>query len=55
MTVVCPTYNEEPGELRLCLQSLVDQDYQGRIDVHVVDDLSANREAVLQRGRAQVR
>jgi hyaluronan synthase len=46
VTVVCPTYNEEPGELRLCLQSLVDQDYQGRIDVHVVDDLSANREAV---------
>ena len=46
VTVVCPTYNEEPDELRLCLQSLVDQDYQGRIDVHVVDDLSANREAV---------
>jgi len=47
VTVVCPTYNEDPSELRRCLQSLVDQDYEGRLDVHVVDDLSANRDAVM--------
>jgi cellulose synthase/poly-beta-1,6-N-acetylglucosamine synthase-like glycosyltransferase len=27
VTVICPTYNEGPDELRLCLQSLVAQDY----------------------------
>jgi chitooligosaccharide synthase NodC len=47
VTVICPTYNEGPDELRLCLQSLVAQDYEGRIDVHVVDDLSANRDEVM--------
>lgn len=47
VTVVCPSYNEDPADLRLCLQSLVDQDYPGRIDVHVVDDLSSNRAEVM--------
>lgn len=47
VTVICPSYNEDPTDLRLCLQSLVDQDYEGRIDVHVVDDLSSNRDDVM--------
>ena len=47
VTVVCPSYNEAPEDLRRCLQSLVDQDYEGRLDVHVVDDLSANRAEVM--------
>jgi N-acetylglucosaminyltransferase len=45
--VIIPCYNEEPALLAACLGSLRGQDYEGRINVWVVDDGSRNREAVL--------
>jgi N-acetylglucosaminyltransferase len=45
--VIVPCYNEEPAVLTDCLRSLRDQDYEGRVRVWVVDDGSANREALL--------
>ena len=47
VTIVVPSYNEDPSELRLCFESLAAQDYPGRMDVHVVDDHSPNREDAL--------
>jgi N-acetylglucosaminyltransferase len=45
--VIIPCYNEEPALLAACLRSLRGQDYEGCINVWVVDDGSRNREAVL--------
>ncbi len=36
--VVVPIYNEHPDDLALCCESLVAQDYPGRLRVHLVDD-----------------
>ncbi len=47
VTVVIPSYNEGADELRLCFDAVIAQDYPGRIDVHVVDDFSPNRDEVL--------
>jgi N-acetylglucosaminyltransferase len=45
--VIVPCYNEEPALLEDCLQSLCRQDYEGRMQVWVVDDGSDNRDALL--------
>jgi hyaluronan synthase/N-acetylglucosaminyltransferase len=42
--VVIASYNEEARSLEACLQSLIDQDYPGPLNVHVVDDASPNRD-----------
>jgi hyaluronan synthase/N-acetylglucosaminyltransferase len=47
ITIIVPSFNEDPDELRLCFESLAAQDYPGRMDVHVVDDHSPNREDAL--------
>ncbi len=41
--VIVPCYNERPETLASCLAALAAQDYQGEINVHVVDDGSSNR------------
>jgi hyaluronan synthase len=45
--VIVTSYNEEPERLEACLQSVVEQDYRGRIRVCVVDDHSHNRPELL--------
>jgi hyaluronan synthase len=45
--VVVPIYNEHPDDLALCCESLVAQDYPGRLRVHLVDDGSPNRAEVM--------
>ncbi len=44
--VIVPCYNENPDVLRACLASIATQDYAGALNVHVVDDGSANRDAL---------
>ncbi|WP_316397003.1 chitooligosaccharide synthase NodC [Bradyrhizobium sp. 33ap4] len=44
--VVVPCFNEDPDTLSECLASLASQDYAGMLQVHVVDDGSANRDLV---------
>ena len=41
--VIVTSYNEEPERLEACLQSVVDQEYPGKVRVFVIDDDSANR------------
>lgn len=38
VTVVVPSYRESPALLRACVRSLLSQDYDGRLEVIVVDD-----------------
>jgi hyaluronan synthase len=45
--VVVPTYNEAPGVLQACLESLDEQDFKGDIRFLVIDDGSSNIEALL--------
>jgi hyaluronan synthase/N-acetylglucosaminyltransferase len=47
VSVIIPVYNEHPDDLRLCFESLLAQDYPGVIEVHVVDDLSPNRDDLI--------
>jgi len=44
--VVIPCFNEDPALLEACCRSVADQDYQGRMDVWLVDDGSRNRDAL---------
>ncbi|MGY3473701.1 chitooligosaccharide synthase NodC [Bradyrhizobium ottawaense] len=44
--VIVPCFNEDPNTLAECLQSLASQDYAGKLQFYVVDDGSANRDAV---------
>ena len=45
--VIVTSYNEEPERLEACLQSVVDQEYPGKVRVFVIDDDSANRRALM--------
>jgi hyaluronan synthase len=45
--VVVACYNEDPDRLDACCAALLRQDYQGEVRVHLVDDGSGNREALL--------
>jgi hyaluronan synthase/N-acetylglucosaminyltransferase len=47
VSIVIPVYNEDPDELRACFDSLLAQDYPGRVEVHIVDDLSPNRDQLM--------
>ena len=44
--VVIPCYNEDPALLEACCRSVAGQDYPGRLAGWLVDDGSANREAL---------
>ncbi|MEX3936705.1 chitooligosaccharide synthase NodC [Paraburkholderia phymatum] len=44
--VIVPCFNENPDTLRACLASIATQEYAGPVKVHVVDDGSANRDAL---------
>src|SRR5215217_7373761 len=44
--VVIPCFNEDPALLEACCRSVADQDYQGRMEVWLVDDGSRNRGAL---------
>ncbi|RXH36665.1 N-acetylglucosaminyltransferase [Bradyrhizobium nanningense] len=44
--VIVPCFNEDPNTLAECLASIARQDYAGKMQVYVVDDGSANRDAV---------
>ncbi|MGV7219507.1 chitooligosaccharide synthase NodC [Bradyrhizobium sp. UFLA05-112] len=44
--VIVPCFNEDPGTLSACLESIASQDYVGQLRVYVVDDGSGNREDV---------
>ena len=44
--LIVPCFNEPPVTLAACLRSLAAQDYSGSLTVWLVDDGSANREAV---------
>jgi hyaluronan synthase/N-acetylglucosaminyltransferase len=41
--VVVAAYDEDPDSLTACFESVVDQDYEGTLNVYVVDDFSPNR------------
>jgi chitooligosaccharide synthase NodC len=41
--VVVAAYDEDPESLAACFESLVEQDYEGVLNVYVVDDFSPNR------------
>jgi chitooligosaccharide synthase NodC len=45
--VLVPIYNEHPDDLALCCQSLLDAEYEGQLNVFLVDDGSPNRADVL--------
>jgi N-acetylglucosaminyltransferase len=45
--IVVACFNEKPATLAACLESLVQQDYQGPMTVYVVDDGSPNRSALM--------
>ena len=45
--VVIPCFNEDPALLEACCRSVAGQDYRGRLQVWLVDDGSANRDALL--------
>jgi hyaluronan synthase len=42
--VVVAAYDEDPDSLAACFESLVGQDYDGALNVYVVDDFSPNRQ-----------
>ncbi|MGB7798936.1 MAG: glycosyltransferase family 2 protein, partial [Pseudonocardiaceae bacterium] len=44
--LIVPCFNEPPFTLTVCLQSLAAQDYRGSLTVWLVDDGSADRDAV---------
>ncbi|PQV42965.1 glycosyltransferase family 2 protein, partial [Paraburkholderia sp. BL21I4N1] len=44
--VIVPCFNEQPSTLSACLESVANQDYAGKLRVYVVDDGSANLDAV---------
>ncbi|MGF6969332.1 N-acetylglucosaminyltransferase [Paraburkholderia sp. WC7.3g] len=44
--VIVPCFNEQPRTLSACLKSIANQDYAGKLRVYVVDDGSANLDAV---------
>ncbi|WP_199731511.1 chitooligosaccharide synthase NodC [Paraburkholderia sp. RAU2J] len=44
--VIVPCFNEDPRTLSACLESIANQDYAGKLRVYVVDDGSANLDAV---------
>ncbi|PRX17205.1 chitooligosaccharide synthase NodC [Paraburkholderia sp. BL18I3N2] len=44
--VIVPCFNEDPCTLSACLESIANQDYDGKLRVYVVDDGSANLDAV---------
>ncbi|MEX3639496.1 chitooligosaccharide synthase NodC [Paraburkholderia sp. BR14320] len=44
--VIVPCFNENPDTLRACLASIATQEYSGALKIHVVDDGSANRDAL---------
>ncbi|REE18489.1 N-acetylglucosaminyltransferase [Paraburkholderia sp. BL27I4N3] len=44
--VIVPCFNEQPRTLSACLESIANQDYAGKLRVYVVDDGSANLDAV---------
>jgi hyaluronan synthase len=46
--VIVPVYNEDPQALDACCRALAGQDYKGQLRVHLVDDGSANRAALLE-------
>jgi chitooligosaccharide synthase NodC len=45
--ILIAAYNEEPKSLKACFDSLLAQEYNGEIRVHIVDDCSPNRDEVL--------
>ncbi|QKD19539.1 chitooligosaccharide synthase NodC [Mesorhizobium sp. NZP2077] len=45
--VIIPCYNEAPRTLSDCLASIASQEYAGKLQVYVVDDGSANRDALV--------
>ncbi|GLS32296.1 beta-1,4-N-acetylglucosaminyltransferase NodC [Mesorhizobium albiziae] len=45
--VIVPCYNEDPRTLSACLTSIASQQYAGKLQVYVIDDGSANRDAVV--------
>jgi hyaluronan synthase len=45
--VVVAAYDEDPTSLVACFQSLVDQDYEGILNVYVVDDFSPKRDELM--------
>ncbi|PVE20897.1 chitooligosaccharide synthase NodC [Microvirga sp. KLBC 81] len=45
--VIVPCFNEDPRTLSECLASIANQEYAGKLRVYVVDDGSANRDAVI--------
>jgi N-acetylglucosaminyltransferase len=45
--VVIPCFNEDPALLEACCRSVAAQDYPGPLQVFLVDDGSANRDALL--------
>ncbi|MGY5809876.1 chitooligosaccharide synthase NodC [Rhizobium sp. LEGMi198b] len=44
--VIIPSFNEDPGTLWDCLESIAQQEYAGDLNVYVVDDGSSNRDAI---------
>ncbi|WP_090811271.1 chitooligosaccharide synthase NodC [Paraburkholderia tuberum] len=44
--VIVPCFNEDPRTLSACLESIANQDYAAKLRVYVVDDGSANLDAV---------
>ncbi|APA89049.1 chitooligosaccharide synthase NodC [Paraburkholderia sprentiae WSM5005] len=44
--VIVPCFNEQPRTLSACLESIANQDYAGKLRVYLVDDGSANLDAV---------
>ena len=45
--VVVAAYNEDGPSLKACFDSLVEQEYDGAVEVYVVDDYSPNREELM--------
>ncbi|RJT40419.1 chitooligosaccharide synthase NodC [Mesorhizobium waimense] len=45
--VIVPCYNEDPRTLSACLASIASQQYAGKLQVYVIDDGSANCDAVV--------
>ncbi|EHK52330.1 chitooligosaccharide synthase NodC [Allomesorhizobium alhagi] len=45
--VIVPCFNEDPSALSACLASIASQQYAGKLHVYVIDDGSANRDAVV--------
>ncbi|NRP75887.1 Poly-beta-1,6-N-acetyl-D-glucosamine synthase [Ensifer psoraleae] len=45
--VIVPCFNEDPSALSACLASIAGQQYAGTLRVYVIDDGSANRDAIV--------